>query len=204
MSYCSKCDAYVDEIMPSCPKCNTFLRTINMNQALALRRINWSSKPVVALTNGILLGAGTALVLIGLVGAIALNSSYSSLSDFLVYNGAGRSAVSSILRSIVSLISLSVAGFIFGFYMLVLGLLNQVSRAAHEAFERRDKTARLGSGIMGGGVVLAILSTSNFVERLYIPEPGLFMHVDFIFVWVGITMLLVGILLLLKAKAKPK
>jgi hypothetical protein len=88
--------------------------------------------------------------------------------------------------------------------VLILGLLNQLSRAARETFERRDNTTRLGSGLMGGGVVLASLSASNFVAQLYIPESGWYAPLSFAFVLIGVTMMLVGMFLLLKTKAKPK
>ena len=203
MPNCPNCGSPTDENMAFCPKCGTSLKAPSANQATPQNKAAANPRPIITLTNGIMIGVGSVLVVLGLIGAFALNSNFVTIRDYLVHTSGGASAVQFTLRGIVSLISLCPWGIIFGSCILIFGSLNQWNRAARKAFENKESPPHLASGLLSAGSVLASLASINVVEQFYFPESGWFASVSLVVVSVGIAVMVAGVFVLVKPKTAP-
>jgi hypothetical protein len=173
MPYCPTCGFKLDENMAFCPKCGTPLKNQFSAEKTAVQGKNGDViKPKTILANGIIIGSGIALLLIGLIAVFALNSTYVGLRGFLSSDGLPSNAITFTLRDTVELISLSFVFAALGAYFLIIGLLNQFSRRARTSWKRKDIQARIGNGLMTGGFVLGALSASGYVRLSYNSELG--------------------------------
>jgi hypothetical protein len=152
------------------------------------------------LTNGIIVGAGTAIRIASLIGVYALNASYVSVSSFLASDGVSTIGIQLKLEGIIELLSLCPFGFVFGPWRIALGLLSQFSERTRFEYKKKNSLiTRIGGGLMGGGSVLAALSGSNFFRQFYEPASGWYELYALVTI-IGIIMLATGIFLLLLRK----
>jgi len=158
---------------------------------------NFPVKPSTNLANGLTIGGGIALLLVGLLIAFALNGIYSQQTNYLAAEGVQVNTFIFGFRDLVFLISLGADIAILGFYLLVLGSLNQFSVSVRTALQVKDDRARLGHGLITGGFIFSALSSLNLIHNAYFPlRAGWFGLVTLIFVVGGLLTVFIGALLI--------
>ena len=161
-------------------------------------------KPSTVLINGICVGAGAVLLITSLIGAYGLNDSYLKIGGFLANSGISTTNIQYALgtSNIIELLSLCPFGLTFGIWMISLGLLNQFSKRAKFAYKMQYSViTRIASGLMTGGVIATALFGGDVFRQIY--EPSFPPYEAFtIGLLVGITMLVIGLILLIVRKPK--
>ncbi len=109
------------------------------------------------LSNGILIGLGIALILIGSLGWFSVSYTYETLKKFFLANGYDLNSYY-LFSELTNLIAIHLALMVTGAVALLWGALLLKSRAARELFSSKGPHARLGSYLIGGGEALALSS----------------------------------------------
>ncbi len=196
MPYCTKCVSIVGENDKFCPKCGQVLTTQPTLQTSYPYR-NFPLKQSTNLSNGVIIGSGISLLIVGLLMAFSLNAIFSQQTNYLAAEGVQVSRFGFGLDNVVFLISLGVIIAIMGIYLLILGSIAQFSPTVRAAWERKDSRARLGNGLISGGFVFASFPSVNILRHLYFPSnSALIIYVNVAFVIIGLLMILFGALLI--------
>jgi hypothetical protein len=145
--------------------------------------------------NGIVIGSGITLLILGLIGAFALNSYYWEQTNALSAQGLPTNPHNAILNTVIEYISLSWASVFFGIYFLALCIPSQLSPLARAVWARSDYTARAGNGLITGGFVFATLSATQAIREFYVPDYSWFPQALRIFILSGVLMMAIGALL---------
>jgi hypothetical protein len=195
MPYCSKCGSPVGISDTFCTKCGTYLNTQPSFQLHTY--VNFPSKPSTNLAYGLTIGGGLALLLVGLLMALALNGIYAQQTNYLAAEGLQVNTYGFGLNSLVHLISLGIYIAFLGAYLLILGSLNQFSLKVRTAMLRKDDRTRLGITSISGGFIFAALFSQTLIEQLYQPyHSDWFGPVTALFVVGGLASIFIGALLI--------
>jgi hypothetical protein len=146
--------------------------------------------------NGLFIGAGITMSIVGSVISLTLNAIYWQQTNLV--SSQGLNINSYVLSgSLFPLISLSVFMAIFGAYTVILGTINQLSVTARAAWERKDAKARLGNGLITGGFVFVGLSSIQLIDQFYQPyySNGV-ANTEIVFIVGGLVLILIGALLI--------
>jgi hypothetical protein len=195
MPYCSKCGSLVGERDGFCSRCGQVLVQPPNQQNRVFSSI--PLKPSTNLVNGIFIGLGSALIIVGLIIAFSVNDVYYQQIKYLSLQGIQVNIYGFGLTGLVQLVTLGAFMAELGAYVLILGSVNQFSVTVRAAMDGKDSSARLGSGLISGGFVLSALTTSNFIEQYYHPtSSGWYTSVWIGFAVVGLSLILAGALLI--------
>jgi hypothetical protein len=192
MPYCPKCGSHVEENEMFCGKCGTQLSPPRIVAPLNFR---FPPKPSTNLVNGIIIGSGITLLIIGLIGAFALNSYYWEQTNALSAQGLKFNTPYVLLNNLIEDISLCWTSVFFGIYFLALGIPSQFSPLARAIWARSDYTARAGNGLITGGFVFAALSAAQSIREFYIPDYSWYPQVLRLFILGGVIIMALGVLL---------
>jgi magnesium-transporting ATPase (P-type) len=195
MPYCPKCSSLADEKDTFCTKCGTNLNSQSPNKETGLFNFSFPPKPTTNLINGVIIGSGLTLIIVGLSVGFALNSIYWGQMNILNSQGLKTNAINFSLSNIVEWISLCGSFVIFGVYFLVIGIIEQFNSSVRSAMESKKPIARLGNGLISGGFVLVALSAAEVIRELYIPNLSSFEFLYHVFVLSGLLIVAIGALL---------
>jgi|WetSurMetagenome_2_1015567.scaffolds.fasta_scaffold41346_2 hypothetical protein len=196
MCYCSKCGSLVGVNDTFCNNCGTVLNIqppIPPNPTYA----NFPIKLSTNIANGIYIGSGVALLIVGLLIALAIDGVYWEQTNYLSTQGIQVNIYTSGISNMVHLISLSSLIAMLGIYLLILGSLNQFSLSVRTAMARKDDRARLGNGAITGGFIFSALFSQKFIDQLYLPyHSGWFGLTTLLCVVIGLSSIALGALLI--------
>ena len=150
------------------------------------------------LSNGLILGLGIGLILIGFVGWLSVNSTYGALEKFFLAGGLDPNSYY-LFNRLIDQMAIYLTLMSIGAYALLCGALILRSRAARSLFYSKGPHYRLGGGLMGGGGALA-LSSMNFLFKYILTSDYFELQFFFAFFLVGIFLLACGILALSRGK----
>jgi hypothetical protein len=162
-----------------------------------------TQKPSTVLINGILIGAGAVLLIGSLIGAYALNDAYLKIGGFLSNSGISTTNIQYSLETsnIIELLSVCPFGFTFGSLMITLGLLDQFSERAKFAYKMKYSViSRIANGLMAGGAIATASFGGDVFRQIYESFPPYEAFTEGLFV--GIIMLVIGLILLVVRKPK--
>ena len=188
MTYCPNCGSQVKETDKFCDKCGTQL----YSQPIETASSRFPSKPSTNLMNGIIIGSGITLLIIGLIGAFAFNSYYWEQTNAFAAQGLSTNPYNLTLNTVIEYISLAWTSVFFGVYFLALCIPSQFSPLVRAVWARSDYTARAGNGLITGGFVFATLSAGRAIREFYLPNTSGFASVLHIFIIFGVVMMAVG------------
>ncbi len=188
MPYCPNCGLQVKENDKFCDKCGTKLNCLPIETASS----RFPSKPSTNLVNGVVIGSGITLVVLGLIGAFAFNSYYLEQTNALSAQGLPINPHGVILNSIAEFISLAWTSVFFGIYFLALSIPSQLSPLVRAIWARSDNKARVGNGLITGGFVFATTSAGQAIREFYVPDSSGFASVLHIFIIFGVLIMAVG------------
>jgi hypothetical protein len=155
------------------------------------------AKPSTNLANGIFIGLGCTLIIVGLIIAFSTNAAYNQQISYLSARGIQVNIYASGLDNLVQLITLATLITVLGTYALIIGTLNQFSFTVRTAMESKNSRTRWGNSLISGGFVWSALVSSNFVEQFYHPSSaGWYAYVTVGFVVGGLLLVLAGALLI--------
>ena len=140
------------------------------------------------LVSGITIGLGAGLILVGFFGW----SSTSIIAERFDPN-------SYLFRNLVDLMAIYLMLMSGGAYGLLAGILILRSNAARRLFYSRGPYYRLGSGLMGGGGTLALISLRSLFVYIFTSE-YFELQLFLVFFTVGVLLLACGIFALSRGK----
>lgn len=146
------------------------------------------------LNNGIIIGLGIALVLIGFLGWLSVSYIYGTLKNFFLANGYDPNSYY-LFKDLTNQIAIYLTLMVTGVVALLWGALMLKSRAVKELFSSRGPHARLGSGLIGGGGALAF-SSMHFLFLYILASDYLQLEFFIAFFLVGVFLMACGILAL--------
>lgn len=191
MSFCPKCGSQVNKEDKFCGKCGTQLSSYPSFVGSANSR--FPPKPSTNLGNGIVIGSGITLLILGLIGAFAFNAYYWQQTSALSSQGLPVNPYNATLNTPIEFISLSWAAVFFGIYFLALSVPSQISPVVRAVWSRSDYTARAGNGLITGGFVFTTLSAAQVIRDFYVPDNFGYPQGFVIFILIGVVMMVVGI-----------
>jgi hypothetical protein len=146
------------------------------------------------LSNGIVIGLGIGLVLLGSLGWLYVNYTYGTLKNFFLANGYDPSGYY-LFRDLIDQIAVYLMLMVTGGVVLLWGALMSKSRAFREFFSSMGPHARLGNGLAGAGGALALVSMRSLF--LYILASD-YLELEFFIAYflAGVFLLACGILTL--------
>ena len=146
------------------------------------------------LNNGIIIGLGIALVLIGFLGWFYVSYTYGTLKNFFLANGYDPNSYY-LFKDLTNQIAIYLTLMVTGVVALLWGALMLKSRAVRELFSSMGPHARLGNGLIGGGGALAF-SSMRFLFLYILASDYLQLEFFIAFFLVGVFLLACGILAL--------
>jgi hypothetical protein len=146
------------------------------------------------LNNGIIIGLGIALTLIGFLGWLSVNYTYGTLKNFFLANGYDPNSYY-LFKNLTEQIAIYLTLMVTGAVALLWGALIIKSRAVRELFSSKGPHFRLGNGLIGGGGALAFSSVRFLFLHIFASD---YLQLEFFiaFFLVGIILLACGILAL--------
>lgn len=181
MTYCPKCGKLNTEKTNYCMFCGNELPSL-------AKKIN--------LFNGITIGAGIVLVLLGLFGWLGNDAAFQWIYNFLIQNTSEYGLSASdfyITQQLLELSSFSL--FVpVGIVFLVMGILGEKGKITNLRKSKPTTLDRVAGGLSGGGGALLGISWFNFVSYYYLQrqEPYLIYYVYFPSAIIGFLMVTLG------------
>jgi hypothetical protein len=166
MSHCPECGSQTNVNDVFCDKCGTSVNNLlppPPNSAGS----SVSTKPITGLSIGAMIGGGMALLCLGLFIVFALNALYTQQISYFAAQNIQVSIYASGLDNMIFLISLGGGFAVLGIYSLVMGGLYNFSVKTRVAMTMRDERARIGNGLITGGVIATTLFFSDLIQQLY-------------------------------------
>jgi hypothetical protein len=202
MPFCSNCGQPVGEYDKFCNKCGHALAPPPPppNQQSTITS-HYPPKPSTNLANGIIIGTGLVLLIVGLLIAFSLNSTYNQQVSYFAVEGIQVNPYA-FFEGLVIWISTGFFMAILGAYCLVLGVINQFSATVRTAMNLKDIGARLGNGFITGGFILTALSTNNALAQYYrstFTGTNADASIYFVMITVGLVLIVIGALLFVSA-----
>lgn len=130
---------------------------------------NQTPKQTTTLTNGITIGAGAALLVVGLLIALSLNSIYAQQISYLTKYDIQVNTYAYGFENTFFLISIGVIIALLGIYLLVFGCLNHFNPKVREAFAIRNSVTTMGNFLINFGFGSAALLSANLIRQFYRP-----------------------------------
>jgi predicted cation transporter len=130
---------------------------------------NQTPKQTTTLGNGIIIGAGAAMLVTGLLITLTLNSIYNQQVSYLTKYGIEVNTYAYGFDNLFSLISTGVLIALLGIYMLVFGCLNHFSAKVRAAFAIRNSMTKIGNALITFGFSWSTLLSSQIVWHFYRP-----------------------------------
>lgn len=125
------------------------------------------SEPKIHLNNGILIGAGIFLILLGFFGWFSVSTIYGTFSRQFKEAGVDPSPSRNYaFRDLNRLISIYATFVVAGIVSMLLGVLSEKNRVVSDFMNKRGPHARLVNGLWGFGGALAIISLSDLLYYL--------------------------------------
>jgi hypothetical protein len=121
------------------------------------------------LANGIIIGAGAAMLVVGLLIAFSLNAIYIQQISYLTKYGIEVNTYTYGFDNIFFLISTGAFIAILGTYVLVFGCLNHFNAKVRQAFTVKNSVTTVGNFLINLGFNLAALTSANLIRQLYRP-----------------------------------
>jgi hypothetical protein len=146
------------------------------------------------LNNGIVIGLGIALVLIGFLGWFSVSYTYGTMKNFFLANGYDPNS-HYLFKDLTDQIAIYLTLMVTGVVALLWGALMLKSRAFKELFSSMGPHFRLGNGLIGGGYALAF-SSMHFLFLYILASDYLQLEFFIAFFLVGVFLLACGILAL--------
>lgn len=165
MPFCRNCGSSVGENDTYCQRCGAAQPILTSPNSLYRR---FPAKNTVNFGNGLVIGAGIALLLGSLFMASVLNSLFNTLSGYLATEELSVNIYTFGLADIARTISLLVFTVVMGTYLLIFGCIYQFSPKARQLMSVRSTTVRFGASLTSFGIVFIVLPFSNYVYDLYI------------------------------------
>jgi multisubunit Na+/H+ antiporter MnhB subunit len=195
LPFCPNCGATVDGEDIVCLNCGKKLYPEPIKNRGA--NFGYPPKPSTNVSNGILIGGSSAVIISCLLLLNSLNSNYWSQWNFMISQGIQRNEASYQLLSIVGVISLSGAALVYACYILISSLLRQFNPKIRAIIDYREaKKATYGNGFVSGGAIAIAFTLQNILFYSYpsASTPDRYFQVGF---GVGGTVLIIaGVLLL--------
>jgi len=151
-------------------------------------------EPKIQLNNGIVIGLGLALVLIGFFGLFTVNYTYETLKNFFLASGYDSSSYY-LFRDLTDQIAVYLTFTMVGAVALLWAGLVLKSRAVKELVYHRGPHFQLGGGLIGGGGALAG-SSMHFLFLYILASDYLQLELFTVLFPVGVFLLACGILAL--------
>jgi len=144
------------------------------------------------LNNGIIIGLGIGLILIGFLGWLSSSHTYETLKNFFLASGVDPNTYF-LFKDLTNQIAIYLMLMSAGGYALLVGALILKSRVARGLFFSKGTRSRLGGGLLGGGGALTLMSTRNLFSYILTSD---YLELEFFFVLflVGVFLLACGIL----------
>ncbi|MCL4429569.1 MAG: zinc ribbon domain-containing protein [Chloroflexi bacterium] len=194
MPYCINCSSRVTEQDMFCSKCGTAVKT-QVSPQPSKSHSNQPIKPLTNLTTGAMIGAGVALLCVGLFITFSLNALYGQQISYLTDKGIQVNIYTSGLDNMIFLISSGALIAIMGAYALLIGSLNYFNDKVRVAMERKDARARAGNGLISGGFIATALFSADLIQQLYHQyRSSWYEPVLFLFIIGGLAAILIGAL----------
>ncbi len=130
---------------------------------------NQTPKQTTTLANGILIGAGATMLIVGLLIAFSLNSIYTQQLSYLTKYGIEVHTYAYGFDNIFFLISIGVYIALLGLITLVMGYLNGYNAKVRQAFAIRNSMTKIGNALITGGFIWSALLSTNLVRQFYRP-----------------------------------
>jgi len=146
------------------------------------------------LNNGIIIGLGIALILIGFLGWLSVSYTYGRLKDFFLANGYDPNSYY-LFKDLTDQIAIYLTLMLTGGVASLWGALILKNRATRELFSSKGPHVRLGNGLIGGGGALA-LSSMHYLFLYILASDYLQLEIFIAFFLVGVFLLACGILAL--------
>jgi hypothetical protein len=127
------------------------------------------TKQTTTLTNGIIIGAGAAMLIVGLLIAFSINSIYTQQVSYLTKQGIEVSIYAYGFDNLFFLISTGVLIALIGIYALVFGCLNNFNTKVRQAFAIRNSMTKIGNALITFGFSWTTLLSSQIVWHFYRP-----------------------------------
>jgi hypothetical protein len=143
------------------------------------------------LSNGLALGLGIALILVGFAGWFSVNDTYTKLTKFFV---AGELDLNYYLfRDLINQMVFYLTLMSIGAFTLLLGALAMKNRTARRLFFPKGPNYRLVGGLMGGGGALA-LGSLPFLFKYLLASNNFELQLFFVFFTPGAVVWICGVL----------
>jgi hypothetical protein len=128
---------------------------------------NQTPKQTTTLTNGIIIGAGAAMLVVGLLIVFSLNSIYTQQVSYLTKYGIEVNIYSYGFDNLFFWISTGVLIALLGIFELVFGCLSNFSAKVRQGFAIRNSMTKIGNALITGGFIWASLLSANLVRQFY-------------------------------------
>jgi hypothetical protein len=199
MSYCPKCGSQTNVNDEFCNKCGTFVNTQLPPPPISACS-NVPTKPITNLSIGAMMGGGMALLGLGLLIVFSLNALYTQQTSYFAAQNIQVNIFGSGLENIIFLISIGGGFAVLGVYSLVMGGLYHFSAKTRVAMTMRDNRARVGNGLITGGVITTALFFSYLIQQQYRHfTSSWYEPVIILFVSGGLIAIIIGALLIRKS-----
>ena len=196
MPYCIRCGSSAGESDCFCSTCGQILNG-QPSFKIGYSHKNFPFKQSTNLANGIMIGSGVSLIIVGALIAVSVNAIYNQQTRYLASMGTQVNTFGFGFDNVVFLISLGALTAMLGAYAFILGSIAQFSPVARAAWARKDTNARLGNGLITGGFIFASTTSLAFIREVYQPtNSGLFEILSLVFVTSGLMAIAVGALLI--------
>jgi hypothetical protein len=161
---------------------------------------NFPLKPSTNMVNGVIIGSGISLLIVGGLISFFVNAIYNQQTGYLASEGIQVNTFSFGFDNVVVLISMGALIAMLGIYTLILGCLNQFNPTARAAWHLKDDRARLGNGLIVGGFIFASFTSLAFIRQVYQPiNSEWFGVVNGVFVASSLLAIAIGALLIRSA-----
>jgi cytochrome bd-type quinol oxidase subunit 2 len=196
MRKCPTCGSPFSENDNYCGQCGTLLRV--QPSAFEYSFPSFPVKTKSNFMNGLFIGSGLALLIVGLLTASSLNGYYWEQTARLANSGLEPSKIHLELSDIPFMISAGAFAAIFGLYLLVSASFNQFSPSLRQALERKDRKARYGTSLLTSGIFLMSYASLQLTDQIYSTYPKQGWIVIFNIGWVitSLSLIIAGVLLL--------
>ena len=144
------------------------------------------------LSNGLALGLGIALILVGFAGWFSVNDTYTKLTKFFVAGGLDLNYY--LFRDLINQMAFYLTLMSIGAFTLLLGTLAMKNRTAKRLFFPKGPNYRLVGGLMGGGGALALGSLPFLFKYLLLASNSFELQLFLIFFTVGTVVWICGVL----------
>lgn len=203
MPYCGTCGFQITEEMEYCPNCGTLRNTKTTIQGqTATTPASSTVTRATIFGEGIIIGAGAALLVASTLFAFFLNDSYWRLQATFLASGITLQQSRYLLNSTMLLIGFCAEFAIIGVFLVIIGSLVHVNPSVQAILDNRSIRARWGNAFLVSGVVFfASGSVQSAVRNVYSPESFWFLS-TIIFGVPSLVIIVLGVYLLTTAQFK--